>query len=110
MNLILTDCRITECGQYVQARTYDNILSSYIGMPLSKGGSYDEEADLENATALFEAGKPSLLGFTKSQINGIWASPIGIWRVMSFLHDLVRLSARLPVLSESHLHRSVEPC
>lgn len=76
----------------VQARAYDNILSSYTGVPLSKGGSYDVAASRENATALalFNAGQPSFLGFAAAQINGIWAAPIGTWRVMSWIFDLVR--------------------
>lgn len=74
----------------MQSRVYDNILSSYTGVPLSNGGSNDSEAARENATELFEAGEPSYLGFTTAQINGIWASPIGIWRVMSFIFDIVR--------------------
>jgi hypothetical protein len=101
----LSDCRSTECSESVQARAYDNILSSYTGVPLSKGGSFDEEADRENATALFEAGKPSLLGFTRSQINGIWGPPLGIWRTMSFIFDIVCPSAPLLVLAEWHLQK-----
>lgn len=74
----------------VQARAYDNILSSYTGVPLSKGGGYDPATDKANATALLLAGEPSLLGFTSSQINGVWAAPLGVWRVMSWIFDIVR--------------------
>ena len=73
----------------MQARAYDNILSSYTGVELSQGGSYDDE-DTALETEKFNAGETSKLGFTKAQINGIWASPLGIWRVMSWIFDIVR--------------------
>jgi hypothetical protein len=76
--------------QCVQSRTYDNILSTYTGVPLSNGASLNPAEARANATALFNAGQPSYLGFTTAQINGIWASPIGIWRVISFIFDNVR--------------------
>lgn len=101
LSLILQGPWLHRCQTHhcVQARAYDNILSSYTGVALSNGASFDNAAAKENATAAFEAGQPSFLGFTTSQINGIWASPIGIWRVMSFLFDIVRpiLHYALPV-------------
>lgn len=90
---LLSRCTHLTCTSVyvcVQSRAYDNILSSYYGVELSAGGGYDDEAALAEETELFNSGQPSKLGFTKAQINGIWAPPLGIWRVMSWIFDIVR--------------------
>lgn len=56
----------------------------YAGMPLSKGGN-NTEAESEEAKQQFLAGEGGILGFTRSQMNGIWGSAAGSWRTMSFI-------------------------
>ena len=72
----------------MQARAFDQVLSTYTGVPLSAGGDEAAAATAE-ARAQFDAGNGGILGFARSKINGILASPIGAWRVVSFIFDIV---------------------
>ena len=73
----------------MQARAYADILSTYGGRPLSVGAD-GSAADSSAARQQFEAGQGGLFGFARSQINGVFGAPIGAWRVMSFIFDIVR--------------------
>lgn len=76
----------------MQARAYDQLLSTYTGVPLSAGGD-EAAAATPAARQQFDAGNGGILGFARSQINGVFGGPIGAWRVMSFIFDIVRLFA-----------------
>lgn len=84
----------------LQGRAFDQVLSTYTGVPLSAGGDNDAAATPE-ARAQFDAGNGGILGFARSQINGILASPIGAWRVVSFIADVVRSKVNLFRFSSS---------
>lgn len=75
-------------GGILQARAYDQVLSSYFGVPASAGGD-QAAADSPEARAQFDAGNGGPLGFARSQINGVFGAPIGAWRALSFIPEVV---------------------